>query len=273
MPQVTVNGVELYYEECGTGEEVVVSAQMAFGSFSYQRLLALPPAGYRVYMVTPRGYGKSSHVWEDYGNRWYSIWAEDVYQFSRKLGLDRFIYTGASHGAGVGWHLVLEHPEAVKAFISVVGAPHDRAGGDTSEGRRKTIEAADDPGRIEEVIGLLFSPTSDEKRLERRRQIMEEMRKHYASMSREELVINPRKPLAEAKTNEELAALLSRVRVPTLLICGMQDNVIPPEMSLLAARAIPGAKAVFFQDEGHMLPAESPEKVVAEIVSFVSSLR
>ena len=43
-------------------------------------------------------------------------------------------------------------------------------------------------------------------------------------------------------------------------------------LSLLAAKAVPGAKAVFFQDESHMLPQESPEKVADEIKLFVTQL-
>jgi pimeloyl-ACP methyl ester carboxylesterase len=41
------------------------------------------------------------------------------------MGIDKFIYTGASHGAGTGWHVVLNYPERVKAFVAYVGGPHN----------------------------------------------------------------------------------------------------------------------------------------------------
>ena len=93
--------MDLYYEEYGSGDNVVLSAQMELArGQSYQRLLG--DAGFHVYYLQLRGFGKSPHVSTPPGEGWYPMWAEDVYQFARQLGLEQFIYTGVSHGAGVG---------------------------------------------------------------------------------------------------------------------------------------------------------------------------
>ena len=275
MPKVNFNGVELYYEEYGRGEETFVTSSM-FGAESKEPL-SMFPAESHLYAVTLRGYGKSMHVKGDLGSQWYPTWAEDIYCFSRELGLGKFIYVGVSHGAGVGWHLVLAHPEVIKGFVSIVGAPHDRAGGSTSEARRRQIEAWGNRETMRAQMqafaeSFLVVPTTDKARLARREKIIPELVERFLSLSKEEFIISPGKPLPEAKTNEELVALLSQIKVPTLLLCGMWDQIIPAEMSLLAAKAVPGAKAVFFQDESHMLPQESPEKVADEIKLFVTQL-
>jgi pimeloyl-ACP methyl ester carboxylesterase len=276
MPVMQLGDAELYFEEFGSGDEVIVSAQMHFDPDGYTRLLAERNPGFRIYQITLRGYGNSTHIYEDLGPRLLHIWADDVYRFSRKLGLERFIYSGVSHGAGVGWRLALDHPEALKAFISIVGAPHDRTGGDSSEARRRTQEGADDPKAFAESLRerpLLYAvPTKDPRRLERRRLAQERAIARFASMKPEELRLNQRKPFPEAKTNEELAAVLARVSVPTLLLCGVQDDIISAEMSLLAARSVPGAKAVFYQDHSHTLPGEAPERICMEIELFVREL-
>lgn len=268
MPHLSVNGVSLHYEVHGSGSEVFVSAQQRFGSLSYQRMLAAPPRSYRVYLVTLRGYGASTHVYEDLATNWYDTWADDVYAFAQALGLERFIYTGASHGAGVGWHLALRHPEVLKGFVSVVGAPHDRAGGDVSEARRRTIESADNPALL-----LADESEPDESvrdiRAERLRLARAEWLEAMRAMSREELLINPRKPIPQARTNDELRSVLGSIRIPTLILGGDEDDIIPLEMTVLAGRSVPGAKTVIFQGCGHMLPAILPERVLGEIELFV----
>jgi pimeloyl-ACP methyl ester carboxylesterase len=275
MPKITLNGTEIYYKEYGQGKEVFVTSSM-FGAELEEPLLLLP-ADSRLFAVTLRGYGESTHVKEDLGSQWYPTWAADVYRFSRQLGLDKFIYCGISHGAGVGWYLALAHPEVMRAFVSIVGAPHDRAGGLSSEARKKQVEAWGAKETIRAGMqafaeSLFLAPTTDQARLARREELKLEVIERFMSLSREEFIISPGKPFPEAKTNEDLAAVLGQIKVPTLLLCGMYDNIIPAEMSLLAARAVPGAKAVFFQNESHMLAQESPEKVADEINVFIAQL-
>ena len=34
------------------------------------------------------------------------------------MGIDKFFYTGHSHGAGIGWHLCMNHPERLRGFFA-----------------------------------------------------------------------------------------------------------------------------------------------------------
>lgn len=270
MPIANVNGIELYYEEYGSGKEVIISAQQGFGEDSYQEMLA--EKGFRVFNITLRGYGKSTHVFEDLGTEWYPTWSSDVREFAKSLGIDQFIYTGVSHGAGVGWQIAQDEPQMLKAFISVVGAPHDRAGGEVSEARKRMIEAADSGDANYRPPGNYLVPTTDPKRLERREKMKKAREERFVNMTREEKLINPRKPFPNAKTNEELALQLAKIEVPTLLLCGCQDDISSAEMGLLAAKAVPGAKSIFFQDHSHALASEIPEQVVEDIVLYLKQL-
>lgn len=271
MPSLNVNGIELYYEEYGHGDEVIISAQSHFEEECYQKDIAKMSDKYKVYLITLRGYGKSTHVYEDLGNRWLDIWADDIYQFSRLIGIDQFIYTGVSHGAGVGWYLSLKYPESIRAFISVVGVPHDRSGGDTSKQRLETIAGA---GKANfEGPTFFMVPTEDPVRKKRQDEIRKNRIKSFREMSEEELRIHVRKPFPECKTNEELAEKLSEVKVPTLLLCGCQDDIISADISFLAAKSVPGAKSIFYQDHSHTLAAEARELVANDVLQFLKGLR
>jgi pimeloyl-ACP methyl ester carboxylesterase len=254
-----VGDVDLHYEEYGTGDNVVLSAQMELAQGdSYQRLLG--EAGFHVYYIQLRGFGKSTHVHNAPVTGWYPMWAEDVYQFGQQLGVDRFIYTGISHGAGVGWNLALAHPDALRAFISVVGGPHDRTQPRT---RGIGIDGASPPPIFE-------VPTTDPLRLRRRAQRARQHQGRWERISPEERAISPGKLFPELETNAQVAARLREVLVPTLLLYAAQDDIIPPEMALLAAKSVPGAKLVLYQDHSHSLATEAPERLIQEVRVFMN---
>ena len=276
MPIAQVNGIELYYEEFGSGDNVIISAQMNFHPEDYTELLSREPFNYKVYQIQLRGYGKSTHVFEDLGPQLLHLWADDVYEFARQKGVDRFIYTGVSHGGGVGWYIARKYPEALKAFVSIVGVPHDRRGGDSSEARRRTVSFASDPQKMAETLRekpLLYQvPTDNPKRLARREQARDRSIRQFASMKPEELRLNQRKPFPEAETNEQLMEILSQIKGPTLMLCGVQDDIISAEISFMAAKSVPKSKTVFYQDHSHTLSGESPERVAREIDLFIKEL-
>ena len=257
MPMLLATGAEMHYEEYGGGDDVVLSAQnrITSGPDSYLELLAA--AGMHVYSIQLRGFGRSSPVSQEPDGGWYPTWAEDVYQFARGVGVERFIYTGISHGAGVGWNLALMHPEALRAFIGVVGGPHDR-----SRPRLRGMGMAAAP--------MFVVPTTDPIRLRRRAAWLQAAGDPPAVDGG--VQINPGKVFPELETNAEVAEHLSRISVPTLLLNGAQDDIIPAEMSLLVAKSVPGAKMVLYQDHSHTLAREAPERLVSEIMLFLEEL-
>ena len=112
MPTIrTDDNVDIYYEELGSGDKIVLCTQCGHEGTTLERELA--KRGFHVYLLTNRGFGRSTHVTEDYGEHWYDMFAKDVIAFADQMGIDRFIYSGASHGAGAGWHVCLNYPERV----------------------------------------------------------------------------------------------------------------------------------------------------------------
>ena len=70
----------------------------------------------------------------------------------------------------------------------------------------------------------------------------------------------------------DIEAMLSQVRVPTLVIHARQDNVVPYAQGRAIAAAIPGAKFLTLDSENHVpLPGDPAwEKLVGEILGFVA---
>ena len=63
-------GIDLCFEEYGSGDNYILSAQVGFYPFGMQQKLAT--MGYHVLCITLRGFYPSSYVEEDYGERWSS---------------------------------------------------------------------------------------------------------------------------------------------------------------------------------------------------------
>ncbi|MCB1282138.1 MAG: lecithin retinol acyltransferase family protein [Salinibacterium sp.] len=70
----------------------------------------------------------------------------------------------------------------------------------------------------------------------------------------------------------QLAEILRGIDLPVLILAGMRDGVISPESALRAAVNVRRAKAVLFEDEGHMIGEESPERLAREVKLFVDEL-
>lgn len=241
------NGIEIFYEELGSGDKYVLCTQVGHAKYELERFL--PRYGFHVFLLTNRGFGRSTHVREDYGEHWYDMFAEDVVAFADKMGIDRFVYSGASHGAGAGWHLVLNHPERVICFFAVVAGPHNIDEGKVSV-RKQSMRG--------EVRLVIDAETDDAAVLERRalnRQANEALKAEpdYEQVynAPETQAIDYGRPLVKYGTEANVQAALRTIQVPTLLMGGMEDTIARPDLMLRTAQCLPNCKLVLYSRTGH----------------------
>lgn len=271
MTILALNGADVWYEQHGTGGDVVLSSASGFGP--YPAVLAEEPYGCTVVTVQARGFGRSTHLAEPPAAGWLDQWGADVLAVADHLGIDEFVYTGVSHGAGIGWHLARNHPARLRALISVVGTPHDRSGDTSSSaGRRRVVEGRRDPAVLAEQFGILGGRTEGEERLRRREETLRRLVEHHLGYSEEEALVNQGMPFPEAADNEELAKILAAIDVPVLSIAGLRDGVISPRSALRAATAVAHSKTVLFEDEGHFMAEERPRRLAREVKVFLDEL-
>jgi pimeloyl-ACP methyl ester carboxylesterase len=271
MPHFEAPGATLWFDEHGSEGQVVLSSASGFDR--YPALLADAPTRCHVFTIQARGFGRSTHLAEPPPQGWLDRWGDDVLAFADSLGVDRFVYTGVSHGAGIGWHLARRHPDRLKALISIVGTPHDRRGDTSSSaGRRAIVDGGKDPAVIREQFRILGGHTDTPEQAAVREETLAALVRHHLAYSSEEARINQGMPFPEATTNEELAGILRGIDLPVLIVAGMRDGVISPKSALRAAVSVPRAKAVLFEDEGHFVARERPERLVPEIATFLREL-
>ncbi len=73
--------------------------------------------------------------------------------------------------------------------------------------------------------------------------------------------------------NPHLSKWLHRVSVPTLILWGENDRLVPPAYGPAFAGLIPGARLQTIKDCGHLPNIEKPEEFVATITAFIDGTR
>jgi pimeloyl-ACP methyl ester carboxylesterase len=64
---------------------------------------------------------------------------------------------------------------------------------------------------------------------------------------------------------------LPKLPVPTLILWGRQDKLIPVEAAEIFKAAIPGAQAIIYDDGGHILQEDLPERSAADVRAFLKA--
>src|SRR5690606_11534985 len=66
---------------------------------------------------------------------------------------------------------------------------------------------------------------------------------------------------------------LHEINCPTLVHCGREDPITPPEVHAEIAQAIPGSNLVILDDCSHLTPLEQPEQVTHELRSWLTEIQ
>ena len=277
MPILNLNHVSLYYEEFGRGDRYLIHAQQFVNSHIYYTKDLADRCGFHAFIIRIRGYAPSSMVTEDLGDDWYDVWAQDVVDFADAMGIEKFFYTGHSHGAGIGWHLCMNHPDRLRGFFASGSGPHLKDGKPTGSARMDTINAAKSretwvpyAEKQASYCAKAFVPLESDPVIGgEAKKAVEQTVEFWTNMPAQSAVLNPRKPFAKVQTEEELAQVLGRITVPTIMMGGTEDNISSPELMLRTLRALKGSKLVLHQGVDHVdLPIKCREDYVGDIMAF-----
>ena len=253
----------LSYEEYGKGDRVIISAQVGFYPKGMQQ--ALGEKGYHVYCMTLRGFATSSYIEEGYGDGWYDVFADDVVRLADHLGIKKFYYMGASHGSGVGWHLLLRHPERVKGFVAVVPGPHSLAEGEMSYRQMLMQGIISSPPPFD-------PPVDDDPSRSVRRKEREEIISRPKETDPREKKIDYGRPLMKYKTEENLCRELSNIKTPVLILGGIDDPISTPDLMMRTAKCLPHCKLVVYSNCGHNIDTDLIEELSDEACRFLENV-
>jgi len=255
---VTVNGVRINYVEQGKGDEAIIFVHGYSGALgNWKYVLKLLPEEYHSYALDLRGFGQS----ENPGSYKLTEIVEDIYAFSRELKIERFTYVGHSLGGKIGYKFALDHPDVLKAMFLVAPSPaHDFI----PEEQRATF------------IGQITSVFGSQDVL--RGFIAED----FATPPNEEFINDFVNDVMEADSaaqkecavwwvSTNLEPQLGDIIVPTFIVAGEIDR-IPLDFERRYADAIKGCRFEILKDVGHMMPYETPQRLVNLLTGFIKDV-
>jgi non-heme chloroperoxidase len=276
MPHITVGkensgNIDLYYEDHGAGKPVVLIHGYPLSGASWEKqTAALLAAGHRVITYDRRGFGKSSQPTSGYN---YDTFAEDLHKVITHLGLHDFALAGFSMGGGeVARYLGKYGSKGVSRVVFISSVPPfllktpdnpEGVDGSVFEGIQKAV-AADRYAFFTEFFKNFYNTDV----------LLGKLISEQAVQASWNIAAgaSPTASLACVPTwHEDFRKDLTRVDVPTLVLHGDADRVLPIAASgLRTAKLIKGARLVVVKDGPHCITWTHAEQVNAELLEFLS---
>jgi 3-oxoadipate enol-lactonase len=261
MPTIREGGRRVWYEVTGkdAAPPLLMIMGMGFSSRAWGPLPGRLAETYRVITFDNRGTGRSTGT--GFGFRVKDM-ADDALAVLDAAGAPRAFVFGISMGGMAALELALRHPERVRALV---------LGATFASWLRSRKPSALVVGDL--VVGAALSRAGAHGLL------------GHALVSREHLsedfdvfanwIVNgerasPRVLLQQmtAITLHDAWKRLPGLRVPTLVLTGDRDRLVPAENSRRLAAAIPGARLVLLPGAGHCFPLERFDDTHRELTRF-----
>ena len=243
------DGVQIYYEEHGTGEPVVLVHGFAsrgdhnWGDEWFKHLAQ----HYRVIALDCRGHGKSAKPHDPAAYAGETM-GEDVIRLLDHLGIRRTLLMGYSMGGRIALGLLRAHPERLRAVV--VGGIGAVSAARPSFSRQPIVDAllADDSSAVTDKSAKQFrqfaeSVGNDLKAL------AAVMGSNRADFTAEDLTVKP-------------------IRVPTMIVIGTKDTLVGDPK--LLRDSIPGSQLVMLEGRDH-LSAPGDRRYREEALRFFKS--
>lgn len=262
MPKIKANGIDIFYAVQGQGDPLLLIAGLTRSHLIWQDIATALSKQYQVILLDNRGAGQT-----DKPNLPYTIelMAEDIAALISALDLKKFHILGHSMGGFMAMHLAAKYPELLnKLVLTGTAAAPPRAAVSYFNG---LIELIDSHTPHDDIIKAALPW------LYTKRYLQEPNRAEFL-MNLEKNNPHPQPTYAlkrqiEACLAHDAHPALPKITAPTLVICGAEDTLLPPETSKELADSIPGSKLKIIPGAAHMLQIEEPVVFLQEITTFL----
>lgn len=253
------NGAEITYCERGKqNEEILITG--AFYFHTVMPVVELLAQRFHVYGIVMRFDGPTTELNPDGSTHWGRQWGKDVYDFTSKMGINRFHYFGKCHGTIPGWWLFKNHPEMLIDFCSFFLAPHLKG---QSANTWFELMRGNDTSKMMQV-----AMRKPETGLPKKK---EEMASIGTSASSPAVPLYAASPEKLWDSIEDCERDLRNATVPVGFIFGSEDPLMTDyrESNMYIWQVVRGCQFTILNGERHLMELDAPERVADEVFSFI----
>jgi pimeloyl-ACP methyl ester carboxylesterase len=209
--------------------------------------------GFRIYALDLPGHGQS----EGRGHQTIEAYCQSIIQWLESIDIFRAVFVGHSMGGAIALTLALKHPERVIALGLVGTGARLRVAPVILENAANPTTF---PVAVKAIIERAFTSESDPRLVELAAQRMQTTRPavlhgDFVACNAFDMMENVRK-----------------IRVPSLVICGQDDQLTPVRYAQYLADQIPRAELNLIPNAGHMVMLEQPQATAEALSNFLSTL-
>ena len=264
MKKLSTNGIELAYEERGTGDPLICIMGITAPGSVWELHALEWEKHFRCILVDNRGVGDSDKPEGPYSTE---MMADDCAGLIDALDLGKAHVVGCSMGSTIAQQLALRHPGKVSSLILMCTWARCDNYAKSVFRHMKHIKARLTPDEFMEYIQLLiFTKThwDDPENL----QALIEARQD-ARLGENPQPLHALEAQAEACINHHTLDRLKDITCPALVLGGKNDIFTPPWMGTECAQAIPDSTLKLFDHAGHAFHWECLEEFNATTLAWL----
>lgn len=267
-----LHGDRVAYRDAGSGEALLLIHGMAGSSNTWRAVLPQLSKKYRVIAPDLLGHGESAKPRADYSLGAFAAWLRDLLD---ELGITRATVIGQSLGGGVAMQFAYQHPDYCQRLV-LIGS------GGLGSDVNWTLRVLSAPGaefvlpavapqpvlnagnKVWSWLGRagVHAPSAREKWSAYSSLADRQARRAFLRTLRS--VVDHRGQSVSALNKLHTAA-----EVPTLLIWGDSDRIIPVAHGHAAHQALPGSRLEVLRGVGHFPHVEAPAAVLGILTEFM----
>jgi len=259
----TQDGTQIYYKDCGAGKPVLFSHGWPLdGDMWDSQLNHLAERGYRTIAFDRRGFGRSDQPWNGYD---YDTFASDINDLITTLDLRDVTLVGFSMGGGDVTRYINNYGSERVAGLALLGAVTPIFGKSESY-----------PEGVDQSV---FSGIRDGLRKDRAQFISDFATPFYGTNAGQTLNIALLASLkgtidcVTAFAETDFRPDMAKIDVPTLVIHGSNDQIVPFETTgKLAAEMIKNATLKVYDNAPHGFALTHQDQLNEDLLAFVKVL-
>lgn len=262
MKIVKIHGIDIHYDVFGEGPPILLIMGLGGRGDAWTPVSqALAGAGYQAIQFDNRDTGWSSYL--SGVNYEVSDMAADAVGLLDTLGIEQANLVGISMGGMIAQEIMAAHSSRVRRAVLMA----------TSPGGPEAVMPA--PQVIQNLIGLMGNQSDGIGKLYAAitGPGFAEANGHLIELAVQGALLKPTLPDALKRQSEAVmrwstSGRLSKSSVPTLVMHGDADPLIPYANGVFIAETIPGARLHTLKGVGHLVPLEAPQEVIRVIGAF-----